>query len=148
MEFIPTKKHKEVFLEQGLSLLKSKETDKLYSDGLCANEYIYYDKNKGFCYEDGCVIGRSIIKTINRLKSLGWPNSSKFYIKITPKYDYEKEKEQWFKNYINYYDENMKHAELAFISNGYNIKNQHTSMLLHKDNVEFEENMQGIFKLF
>ena len=137
MDFIPTKKHTEVSLEQGLSFLKSKEIDKLYSDGLCADEYIYHDKDKGFCYEDRCVIGSTIIKAINRFNALGWPNNSKFYIE-TPRYDYEKEKERWFKNYLNY-DENLIHAELAFISNGFNIKNQHTAMLLHKSNVEFEE---------
>lgn len=80
MEFIPTKKHTEVSLEHGLSLLKSKEIDKLYSDGLCADEYIYHDKDKGFCYEDGCVIGRTIINTYERLNKLEWIANSNFYV--------------------------------------------------------------------
>lgn len=51
-------------------------------------------------------------------------------------YDYEKEKETWFKNYLKY-DNNQEHAELAFISNGYNIENLKVAEQLHEDNEEF-----------
>ena len=54
--------------------------DKLYSDGLDQNEYIYYDLTKGFCYEDGCVIGSTLTQTVNVLISLKWVLNHKFYI--------------------------------------------------------------------
>ena len=80
MNFVPTKKHKQVLLKQGLSLLKSQDANKLYSDGLCADEHIYYNKDKGFCYEDGCVIGKTIINTYERLNELEWIANSNFYV--------------------------------------------------------------------
>ena len=54
--------------------------DKLYSDGLDQNEYIYYDSTKGFCYEDGCIIGSTLNQTVNVLISLKWVLNHKFYI--------------------------------------------------------------------
>lgn len=52
-------------------------------------------------------------------------------------YDYEEEKKKWFDNYLNYNDDNIYHAENAFISNGYNIDNPDTAARIHADNEEF-----------
>lgn len=81
MEFIPTNKHKEISLQDGLNQIQLGNTDKLYSDGLDSNEYIYFDHNKGFCYEDGCVIGGTYDQILDRMHSLKWCFSHKFYVK-------------------------------------------------------------------
>lgn len=52
MKFVATEKNKEVSLVEGLNYLSKNKSNKLYSDGLDQNEYIYYDLTKGFCYED------------------------------------------------------------------------------------------------
>lgn len=80
MNFIATDKYKEVSLMEGLNLLQLNKAPRLYSDGLESNEYIYYDKNKGFCYEDECVIGGTLDTAIQRLISLKWCLNHKFYI--------------------------------------------------------------------
>lgn len=82
MQFIPTKEYKEISLQEGLNQLQLGNIDKLYSDGLDTEEYIYFDNNKGFCYEDGCVIGDTFEWTLYVLHSLKWCFSSKFYRKI------------------------------------------------------------------
>lgn len=82
MQFIPTKEYKEISLQEGLNQLQLGNIDKLYSDGLDAEEYIYFDNNKGFCYEDGCIIGDTFERTLYVLYSLKWCFSSKFYRKI------------------------------------------------------------------
>ena len=81
MNFIPTDEYKEISLQEGLNQVELGNADKLYSDGLDSDEYIYFDHNKGFCYEDGCVIGRIFDQTLNRLHSLTWCFSHKFYVK-------------------------------------------------------------------
>ena len=55
---------------------------KLFSDGLDDYEYIYFDKEKGFCYEDNCVIGSTFDQTLDRLHSVGWCFKHNFFIKI------------------------------------------------------------------
>lgn len=80
MEFVATEKNKEVSLVEGLNYLIKNKSNKLYSDGLDQNEYIYYDSTKGFCYEDGCVIGSTLNQTVNVLISLKWVLNHKFYI--------------------------------------------------------------------
>lgn len=80
MEFIPTTNHKEIDIANGLLYLQEHEGTKLYSDGLEENEYIYYESGKGFCYEDHCVIGRTLSKTLQVLRSLKWCFYHKFYI--------------------------------------------------------------------
>lgn len=70
MEFIPTNEHREISLQEGLNEIQLGNTDKLFSDGLETDEYIYFDHNKGFCYEDGCVIGGTYDQTLNILYSL------------------------------------------------------------------------------
>ena len=52
-------------------------------------------------------------------------------------YDYEEEKNKWFENYLNYNDDNIYHAENAFISNGYHLDNPDTAARIHADNKEF-----------
>lgn len=81
MEFIPTGEHREISLQEGLNQVQLGNTDKLFSDGLDEDEYIYWDDNKGFCYEDGCVIGGTFDQTLNVLHSLKWCFYHKFYIK-------------------------------------------------------------------
>lgn len=81
MEFIPTGEHREISLQEGLNQVQLGNTDKLFSDGLDGDEYIYWDDNKGFCYEDGCVIGGTFDQTLNVLYSLKWCLYHKFYIK-------------------------------------------------------------------
>lgn len=81
MEFTPTNEYREISLSEGLNQVQLGNTDKLYSDGLEENEYIYYDKDKGFCYEDGCVIGGTYDQTLDRMHSLKWCFSHKFYVK-------------------------------------------------------------------
>lgn len=81
MRFIPTTEYMEVSLEEGLNQLQLENTKKLFSDGLDSDEYIYFDHSKGFCYEDGCVIGGTYDQTLDTLHSLKWCFSHKFYIK-------------------------------------------------------------------
>jgi hypothetical protein len=81
MEFIPTNEHREISLQEGLNQVQLGNTDKLFSDGLEIDEYIYFDHNKGFCYEDGCVIGGTYDQTLNILHSLKWCFHHKFYVK-------------------------------------------------------------------
>ena len=49
MEFIPTNEYIRVSLQEGLNALQIGRVDKLFSDGLDDYEYIYFDKEKGFC---------------------------------------------------------------------------------------------------
>lgn len=81
MEFAPTNEYRKISLTEGLNQVQLGNTDKLYSDGLEENEYIYFDKDKGFCYEDGCVIGGTYDQTLNVLHALKWCFSHKFYVK-------------------------------------------------------------------
>ena len=82
MEFYPTNEYKEVTLQAGLNSVQLGNTDKLFSDGLEEDEYIYFDDSKGFCYEDGCVIGGTYDQTLKVLYSQ-WGFGHKFYVKIT-----------------------------------------------------------------
>lgn len=82
MTFEATSSHKEVSLAEGLNLLQLNKASKLYSDGLEENEYIEFDSRKGFCYEDGCVIGSTFNITLERLISLKWVLHHKFYVKL------------------------------------------------------------------
>ena len=91
MEFYPTNEYREVTLQTGLNSVQLGNTDKLFSDGLEEDEYIYFDDSKGFCYEDGCVIGGTYDKTLNVLHSLKWCFNHKFYVK---KNKIEKQKEE------------------------------------------------------
>ena len=50
MEFIPTNEYREISLQEGLNQVQLGNTDKLFSDGLEEDEYIYWNHNKGFCY--------------------------------------------------------------------------------------------------
>lgn len=81
MEFIPTNEYREISLQEGLNQIELGNANKLFSDGLETDEYIYFDQNKGFCYEDGCMIGRTFDETLNVLHSLKWCFSHKFYVK-------------------------------------------------------------------
>lgn len=81
MQFTPTKEHMEISLQDGLEIIQKGDSDKLFSDGLDDYEYIYFDKEKGFCYEDNCVIGRTYDQTLSKLYSLKWCFNHKFYIK-------------------------------------------------------------------
>lgn len=56
MQFIPTDDYREVSMYAGLNAIEIGNADKLYSDGLDANEYIYVDPVKGFCYEKRTVV--------------------------------------------------------------------------------------------
>lgn len=91
MEFYPTNEYREVTLQAGLNSIQLGNTDKLFSDGLKEDEYIYFDDSKGFCYEDGCVIGGTYDQTLNVLHSLKWCFNHKFYVKRTK---VEKQKEE------------------------------------------------------
>ena len=82
MTFEATEKYKEVSLAYGLKLLELNKASRLYSDGLEKDEYIEFDSQKGFCYEDGCVIGRTLNKTLLTLISLKWVLHHKFYVKL------------------------------------------------------------------
>lgn len=46
MQFIPTNDYREVSMYAGLNAIQIGDADKLYSDGLDANEYIYVDPVK------------------------------------------------------------------------------------------------------
>ena len=91
MQFYPTNEYREVTLQVGLNSVQLGNTDKLFSDGLEEDEYIYFDDSKGFCYEDGCVIGGTYDQTLNVLHSLKWCFNHKFYVK---KNKIEKQKEE------------------------------------------------------
>ena len=47
MQFVPTNDYIEVTLERGLDRLLTCASDKLFSDGLDADEFIYFDDHKG-----------------------------------------------------------------------------------------------------
>ena len=81
MIFIPTNEYREISLQEGLNQVQLGNTDKLFSDGLEEDEHIYWDHNKGFCYEDGCVIGGTYDQALNRLHSIKWCFHHKFYVK-------------------------------------------------------------------
>lgn len=81
IKFIPTDCYTEVTLKEGLSALETGRTDKLFSDGLEDYEYIYFNKENGFCYEDNCVIGSILERAFDRLLSVGWCYKYKFFIK-------------------------------------------------------------------
>jgi len=95
MQFIPTDDYREISMYTGLNAIQIGNADKLYSDGLDANEYIYFDPVKGFCYEkrtvakatecpvneDGCSIGGTYDQTVDILHSLKWCFNHKFYVK-------------------------------------------------------------------
>lgn len=81
MEFTPTNEYREISLQEGLNQIQLGNANKLYSDGLEEDEYIYWDNNKGFCYEDGCVIGGTFDQTLDRLYALKWCFHHKFYVK-------------------------------------------------------------------
>lgn len=83
MVFEATENHKEVSLTEGLNLLELNKASRLYSDGLESEEYIYFTPNNGFCYEDGCVIGRTLNNAIRTLISLKWVLHHKFYVQNT-----------------------------------------------------------------
>lgn len=70
----------EVSLAEGLLKLEKDTTRKLRSDGLESNEYMYYNPNKGICYEDSCVIGRTATDALHVLISLKWVLQHKFFI--------------------------------------------------------------------
>lgn len=82
MFFEATNEYKEVSLAEGLNLLQLNKASKLYSDGLDEDEYILFDSRKGFCYEDGCVIGGTFDMTLERLFSLKWVLYHKFYVRL------------------------------------------------------------------
>ena len=50
MEFYPTNEYREVTLQVGLNSVQLGNTDKLFSDGLEEDEYIYFDDSKGFSF--------------------------------------------------------------------------------------------------
>ena len=69
---------KEVTLKEGLDLL-TRDGGKLKSNGLEENEYMFYNKEKGICYDDNFVIGITPIRAFHVLMALGWPVGKKFY---------------------------------------------------------------------
>lgn len=81
MRFTATNEYREVSLAEGLKLLQLNKASRLYSDGLEEDEYIVFDIRKGFCYEDGCIIGETLRIALDRLISLKWVLHHKFYVK-------------------------------------------------------------------
>lgn len=72
---------REVSLEEGLTLLQS-NGGKLKSDGLAADEYIYYRREQGkvgFWYEDNTYIGYYVEFVLELLVSLKWVLNHKFF---------------------------------------------------------------------
>lgn len=51
MEFYPTNEYREVTLQVGLNSVQLGNTDKLFSDGLEEDEYIYFDDSKEYVTE-------------------------------------------------------------------------------------------------
>ena len=80
MNFVNKDNYREITLEEGLREIVKDRSKKLYSDGLEEDEYMYYDPDKGICYEDGCIIGRTANKALEVLISLEWVLHYKFYI--------------------------------------------------------------------
>lgn len=81
MQFIPDETYIETSLQEGLNALETGKAERLYSDGLDSNEYICFEQGKGFCYEDGCIIGSDFDCALERLYSLKWCLWHKFFIK-------------------------------------------------------------------
>lgn len=94
MEFYPTNEYREVTLQTGLNSVQLGNTDKLFSDGLEEDEYIYFDDSKGFCYEDGCVIGETYDQTLKVLYSV-WGFDHKFYVKKNKNEKQEQARQLW-----------------------------------------------------
>lgn len=72
---------REVSLEEGLTLLQS-NGGKLKSDGLSADEYIYYRREQGkvgFCYDDNTYIGYYVEFVLGDLAPLKWAINHKFF---------------------------------------------------------------------
>lgn len=85
MQFVASKeKHKQVSLLEGLELLEQGKAKRLYSDGLDDYEYIYYDKNRGFYYEDNCFIGYTSNLIYRKLIALKWVLNYNFYVDKDP----------------------------------------------------------------
>lgn len=82
MRFETTNNYKKVSLAEGLDYIQNTKDSKLFSDGLEEDEYIYWDDNRGFCYEDDCVIGGTFDMALHRLLSTKWPQNHKFYVQI------------------------------------------------------------------
>lgn len=80
MEFIPTDDYNEVTLERGLDRLLTCASDKLFSDGLDADEFIYFDDHKGFCYKDGCLLGQHVDEVVETMHRMGWCFYHKFFV--------------------------------------------------------------------
>lgn len=80
-KFTPTRGYKEVSLASGLYLLTTGLADKLYSDGLNENEYIAWDKKRGFYGLEGLEgLGYSFETAFSRLRHEDWVIRSCFYI--------------------------------------------------------------------
>ena len=94
MQFYPTNEYREVTLQAGLNSVQLGNTDKLFSDGLEEDEYIYFDDSKGFCYEDGCVIGGTYDQTLKVLYSQ-WGFDHKFYVKKNKDEKQEEARQLW-----------------------------------------------------
>ena len=80
MYFIAKETDKEVTLAEGLNYIQLHPDTKLYSDGLEHDEYIFWDKDRGFCYEDNCIIGGTFDRALHVLLSCKWPLTHKFYL--------------------------------------------------------------------
>ena len=64
-----------------LDFLKDNDDMVVISNGLASDEYIKYEKGKGFLYEDNCFIGIHAEDVYNLLfNELGWAKDKKFYI--------------------------------------------------------------------
>jgi len=73
--------YREISLQEGLNQIQLGNINKLFINGLKTYEYIYFDNNNGFCYEDGCIISETFDQTLNVLYSLKRRFSPKFYVK-------------------------------------------------------------------
>lgn len=72
--------YRQVSLIGGLVLLEINEVSKLYSSGWEFNNYIYFDPHKGFCFDDGRVIGADLNHALGTLLYLDYTPFHKFYV--------------------------------------------------------------------
>lgn len=81
--FMPTERHVEVTLYEGLNAIQTGVTNKLFSDGLEENDYVHWKDGKGFCYSDMNIIGRTNDHVVDVLHGQGLCFKHKFYIEKT-----------------------------------------------------------------
>ena len=144
MDFVPTKEYREVTLAEGLKYIEAHPGTALYSDGLSDNEYIYYDNDKGFRYEDRCLIGKTYDTAFDILIAMEWVMDCTFYVKTNEYMDATKPSavDSTTKMAIDEFAERLTNKIQSKYSNG-NITCQYMAMQTCDWIIEIAEEMKN-----